>query len=69
MEIHFQPGYKSQTIHSSLYEQVDIHNVASQEKDLLGIKQSELEQNCSAEILLDYKPDATPCCCCPYPIL
>jgi hypothetical protein len=49
MEIPSQLGYKSPTIHSSLCEQVDIHDVASQQKHLSGIKQSELEQ-----ILLQY---------------
>jgi hypothetical protein len=44
MEIPFQSGYKSQSIHGSMYEQVDIHNVASQLAHLPGNKQSELEQ-------------------------
>jgi hypothetical protein len=49
MEIPFQPGHKSQTIHHSLYEPGDIHDVASQQKHVPGNKQSELEQ-----ILLQY---------------
>jgi hypothetical protein len=83
MEIPFQPGYKSQTIHGSLYEQVDIHNVALQQTHLPGNKQSELELillrypklfsgklGCypHCKVHLDLKPDAIPCCCRPYPI-
>jgi hypothetical protein len=55
MEIPFQPGYKLQTIHSSLYERVNIHNDASQQTHLPGNRQTKLEQillqypNCSAE--------------------
>jgi hypothetical protein len=82
MEIPFQPEHKSQTIHGSWYEQVDIHNVASWQKHLPGNKQSELEQillqypklfsrvlGCYLhhKVHLDLKPDAIPCCCHPYP--
>jgi hypothetical protein len=81
LEIPPQLGYKSPTIHSSLYEQVDIHDV--QQKHLLGTKHSELEQillqypksfsrklGCflHCKVHLDLKPDATPCCCHPYPV-
>jgi hypothetical protein len=83
MEIPSQLGYKSQTIHSSLYEQVDIHNAASQQKHLSGTKQSILGQillqypklfdrklGCypRCKVHLDLKPDSTPCRCCPYPV-
>jgi hypothetical protein len=43
MEIPIQLGYKSPTIQSSLYEQVDIHDVAIQQKHLSGAMRSELE--------------------------
>jgi hypothetical protein len=80
LEIPFQ---LASTIHSSLYEQVDIHNVALQQKHLSGAMQSELEQillqypklfsgklGCYLHhsVHLDLKPDVTPSCCCPYPV-
>jgi hypothetical protein len=83
LEIPFQLGYKSPTIHSSLYEQVNIHDVALQQKHLSGAMQSELEQillqypklfsrklGCflHRKVHLDLKPDATPSCCRPYPV-
>jgi hypothetical protein len=62
---------------------VDIHDVALQQKHLSGAMQSELEQilsqypklfsgklgcNTHRKVHLDLKPDAIPCCCCPYPV-
>jgi hypothetical protein len=44
METPSHLGYKSPTIQRSLYEQVDIHDVALQQKHLSGAKQAELEQ-------------------------
>jgi hypothetical protein len=44
MEIPSQSGYKSKTIYSSLYEQVNVHDVASQQTHLPGNQQSKLEQ-------------------------
>jgi hypothetical protein len=35
--------YKSPVIRSSLYEQVDVHNVATQQKHLSGSKQSKTD--------------------------
>jgi hypothetical protein len=79
----FQPGYKSQTIHGSLYEQVNIYDVASQQAYLPCNKLSELEQmllqypklfsgklGCYPyhKVHLDLKPDTIPCHCCPYPV-
>jgi hypothetical protein len=73
LEIPFQPGYKSPTIHSSSYEQVDIHDVSSLQKHLSDAMQSELEQILSQypklssrklgcylhrKVHLDLKPDA-----------
>jgi hypothetical protein len=83
LEIPFQPGYKSPTIHRSSYEQVDIHDVASQQKHLSGTMRSELEQILSQypklfsgklgcyphrKVHLDLKPDAIPSLCRPYPV-
>jgi hypothetical protein len=66
-----------------LYEQVDVHDVASQQTHLTGNKQSGLKQILSQypklfsgelgcyphrKVHLDLKPDAIPCRCCPYPV-
>jgi hypothetical protein len=76
-------GCKSPAIQSSLYEQVDIHDVALQQKHLSGAMRSKLEQILSQypklfsgklgcykhrKVHLDLKPDAIPCRCCPYPV-
>jgi hypothetical protein len=83
MEIPSQSGYKSKTIYGSLYKQVNVHDIASQQTHLTGNKQSELEQillqypklfsrklGCylHRKVHLDLKPDAIPCCCRPYPV-
>jgi hypothetical protein len=83
MEIPGQLGYKSPTIQRSLYEQVDIHDVALQQKHLSGAMQSKLEQILSQypklfsgelgcyphrKVHLDLKPDAILCRCRPYPV-
>jgi hypothetical protein len=78
-----QLGYKSRTIQKSLYEQVDIHDVAIQQKHLSAAQQAELEQILSRyprlfsgelgcyphrKVHLDLKANAIPCCCRPYPV-
>jgi hypothetical protein len=75
--------YTSPTIHSSLYKQVDVHDVAAQQKHLPGSKQSRLEQvllqyptlftrklGCypHCKVHLELKKNTTPCCCHPYPV-
>jgi hypothetical protein len=83
MEISFQLGSKSSTIHSSSYERVDIHDVALQQTHLSDAMRSDLEQlllqhpklfsrklGCylHSKVHLDLKPDATPSRCRPYPV-
>jgi hypothetical protein len=78
-----QSGYKSKIIHSSLYEQVNVHDVASKQTHLTDNEQFELEQILSRypklfsgklgcypyrKVHLDLKPDAIPCRCRPYPV-
>jgi len=76
-------GYKSKTLLSSLYEEVDTDNVAKQQKHLLPSQQSDLARILSKykklfsgklgqyphrKIHLDLKEGATPRSCRPYPV-
>jgi hypothetical protein len=76
-------GYKSKTIHSSLYEPVNAQDVARQQRHLSDVQQSDLVRILSRykklfsgrfgcyphrKVHLELKADATPSQSCPYPV-
>jgi hypothetical protein len=76
-------GYKSKTIHSSLYEPVSVQDVAQQQRHLSDAQQSDLVCALSQykklfsgqfgcyphrKVHLELKADATPSQSCPYPV-
>jgi hypothetical protein len=83
METPLLGGYKSKTIHSSLYEPVNVQDVAQQQRHLSDAQQSDLVHVVSqykklfsgqlgcyphCKVHLEHKADATPSQSSPYPV-